>query len=257
MGIQQQVIVITGASSGFGELIARRCATAGARLVLAARTTDKLEQLAAELGGPQRAIAVPTDVTSDDDVARMIERAIGHFGRIDVLVNNAGFGLLDRIADAPLADLQHMMDVNVYGAIRCTRAVLPHMLARRNGQIVMMASLGGLVWAENMGYYVGTKFALVGISRTLMVELGGSGVHCALICPGIARTGFQQYADEAKYPRLSRLSTVSAEKVAQATEQAIARRLHGELIIPWYGRILATAAAVFPGMARIVMRLLR
>jgi short-subunit dehydrogenase len=252
--MHDRVIVITGASSGFGALIARRCAARGARVVLAARTTQQLGQLASELGGATRALAVPADVTRDEDVQQLRAAALAHFGRVDVLVNNAGFGIFDPIASAPPDDLERMLAVNLHGALRCTQMFLPELRAHGAGQIVMMASLGGLVAAPNMGYYCATKFALVGLTRTLMLELDGGPVRCALICPGVAATGFQRHADWSKYPRISRLSTVSADAVAAATLRAIARRTHGEVVIPWYGRILAVAAVALPGLARWITR---
>jgi short-subunit dehydrogenase len=251
-----RVIVITGASSGFGELIAQRCVAAGARVALAARTAAKLDQLAASLGGPARAIAVATDVGNPDDVARLAQTTLDHFGHVDVLVNNAGFGVFDRLAEARLDDIRAMMEVNVFGALACTQAFLPHMRARRSGQIVMMASMAGLVAAPNMGGYTASKHALVGLSRTLMLELEGSGVRCAMICPGVAETGFQHRAGADKYPRIARLSVCTAEQVADATVRAIARRTHGEIVVPWYGRLLALISYPLPGATRAVMRLI-
>lgn len=171
-------------------------------------------------------------------------------------MNNAGFGVFDRIAEARLEDVRAMMEVNVFGALACTQAFLPHMLARRSGQIVMMASMAGLVAAPNMGGYTATKHALVGLSRTLMLELEGSGVCCAMICPGVAETGFQHRAGAAKYPRIARLSTCTADQVADAALRAIARRTHGEIVIPWYGRLLALISYPLPGATRAVMRLI-
>lgn len=254
MHLRDRVVVITGASSGFGELIARRCVERGARVVLAARSAEALERLAAQLG-PGRALPVPTDVTCDGEVAQLARRTVETFGHVDVLVNNAGFGVMDRFEQAQLSDLQEMMDVNVYGAVRCTQAFLPLMRARRRGQLVMMASMAGLVAAHSMDFYCATKFALVGISRNLMVELEGSGVRCALVCPGVAMTNFMRRADLRKFPRISRLSNTSAETVAEATVRAIARRTHGEVVVPWYGHLLASAASVFPGGARLLTRL--
>lgn len=252
-----QVIVITGASSGFGELIARRCVAVGARVALAARTIAKLEELAVTLGGPERAIAVATDVGDRDQVARLADETIRHFGRADVLVNNAGFGIFDRLEDASIDDVRAMMDVNLFGAMTCTQAFLPHMRARRTGQVIMMASMAGLIAAPHMGGYTATKHALVGLSRTLMLELDGSGVRCALICPGVASTGFQDRAGAAKYPRISRLSACTAEQVADATLRAIERRTHGEIVVPWYGRLLALVSYPLPGATRAVMRFIR
>jgi short-subunit dehydrogenase len=257
MKLHNQVIVITGASSGFGEAIARRCAAAGAQVVLAARSGERLGALAAELG-VGRALAVPCDVTSDDDVRRLAEATLACFGRVDVLVNNAGFGVLELLKDAPLADLEAMMDVNLYGAVRCTQAFLPGMLARRRGQIVAMASLAGLVATPNMGYYSMTKFALVAYARTLMLELTGSGVRCALLLPGVARTGFQTRADIGRYPRSSRLVPwLQADDVARVVVRAIARRREGEIVLPWQARPLVAVAGAFPGLARHILRIVR
>jgi len=256
MDLRDKVIVITGASSGFGEQIARRCARRGAQVVLAARSIEPLELLAHELrtrGG--RALAVAADVTSDADIARLAATTLERFGRADVLVANAGFGVMERIADAPIEDLQEMIAVNLIGTTRCVKALLPSMLQRRSGQVVIMASLAGLIATHNMGYYSASKFALVGLARALMLELYGTGVRCALICPGIAPTGFQQRADAAKYPRITRLVDCTSEQVADATVRAIRRRTHGEVVIPWSGRALSILANPIPSLSRLVMRL--
>lgn len=254
MKLHNQVVVVTGASSGFGEAIARRCAAAGARVVLAARSAGRLKALASELG-TARALPVACDVTSDDEVARLAEAALVRFGQVDVLVNNAGFGVFDRLADARLEDLQAMVDVNLYGAVRCTRAFLPGMLAARRGQIVIVASLAGLMATPNMGFYSTTKFALVGYGRTLLLELAGSGVRCALLCPGVALTGFQQNAPVEKYPRSSRLVPwITADEVAARAVRAIEQRTHGEIIFPWQARPLIAVGNLFPRLARLVLR---
>jgi short-subunit dehydrogenase len=251
VNLRDKVIVITGASSGFGELIARRCAAEGARVVLAARSAERLEQLAAELGAHDgRALAVPVDVTSAADVERLAAATLERFGRADVLVANAGFGVYDRIVDASLADLEEQLAVNVVGVACSIKTFLPDMLRRRSGQVVIMSSLGGLMTTQNMGFYNMSKHALVALGRTLMLELQGTGVRCALICPGVAPTGFQQRADASKYPRFTRLVTCSAEQVAAATVGAIRRRTQGEILIPWYAHVLTTLYAVAPGRVR-------
>jgi short-subunit dehydrogenase len=256
VNIAGKVVVVTGASSGFGERIARKCAAQGASVVLAARSADTLDRLVSELG-PQRALAVPTDVTSDEDVRRLVAATHERFGHADVLVNNAGFGILDRIADASFDDLHAMMDVNLYGAVRCANAFLPHMLARRSGQIINMASLAGFVATINMGFYSTTKFAIVGWSRTLMLELYGTGVRCALIAPGFALTNFMRRADINKYARVTQLATTTPDAVASAVVKAIQRGAHGEVILPWYGWLFTVASNMFPGLTRSMMRVVR
>ena len=256
MDLRDKVIVITGASSGFGEQIARRCAQRGAQVVLAARSIEPLEQLAQELRARgERALAVAADVTSEADVAQLAATTLERFGRADVLVANAGFGVLDRIADAPIEDLQEMIDVNLIGAIRCIKAVLPSMLQRRSGQVVFMASIAGLIATQNTGYYSASKFALVGLAHSLMIELYGTGVRCALICPGIAPTGCQQRADAAKYARITGLVACTSAQVADATVRVIQRRTHGEVVVPWQGRALSILAHPIPSLSRLVIRL--
>ncbi len=257
MSLHDQVIVVTGASSGFGEEIARRCAAAGAHVVLAARSTAKLQQLAAE-PGMERAMVVPADVTRAEDIERLRDATLERFGRIDVLVNNAGFGVLDRLDAAPFSDLQEMIDVNLYGAVRCTQAFLPHMKGRGSGQIVFMSSLAGLFTTFNFAFYSATKFAIIAVARTLMLELAGSGVNCVAICPNVALTGFQERADIKKYGRFTRLiGWTTTEAVAKATVRAIEKRTHGEVLIPWIARPLLVLSNAFPGLSRLLIRMVR
>src|SRR5262245_15111836 len=150
-----------------------------------------------------------------------------------------------------------MIDVNLYGTTRCTQAFLPHMLARRNGQIVIMASLAGLIATRNMGFYSASKFALIGLGRTLMLELYGTGVRCALICPGVAPTGFQTRADSRKYARVLGLVHCTSDQVAHAAVRAIERRTHGEVLIPRRAIPLIAIGAAFPGLARLFLRIVR
>lgn len=249
------VVVITGASSGFGADIARRAVARGYRVVLAARSTDKLNALVNELGGASKALAVTADVTSDADVAHLVAAAEA-FGPVETVINNAGFGFIDTFADAPLSDLQRMMDVNVYGAVRCTKAFMPYLLARKKGQIIMMASIAGLAAARNMGFYCASKFALVAISRTLQQELNGTGVYCSVICPGVAQTGFQLNAPNEKYPRAAALSACTSAQVADAVLATIARPAMSEVIVPWHSAILMRFGAAFPGVARAIMNMI-
>lgn len=254
--IQDKVILITGASSGFGEAIARACVREGARVALVARSAERLKQLARELGPPERVLAAPADVTSDAAVTSMIDGVIKHFGHVDVLVNNAGFGVIEPTEQAKLSDLQGMIDVNCYGAMRCTLALLPHLRARRSGQIVTMASIAGLIPFRHMAFYGGSKFALVAMFETLGIELAGTGIKNVIICPGVARTAFFQQADASKFPRVTRLIPwMTAEKIAEATVRAIKKRSRGLIIIPRYMTPIILLGRGLPFMNRLVQRI--
>ncbi|MEM8529216.1 MAG: SDR family NAD(P)-dependent oxidoreductase [Chloroflexota bacterium] len=256
VALQNKVVVITGASSGFGKIIAQKCVQSGASVVLAARSEEPLAHVAATLQG-NRILAIPTDVTQDKDVAHLVRRTLERFGSVDVLVNSAGFGVIDSVVNASLSDFNEMLDVNLCGVTRCTQAFLPHMLAQRSGHIIMMASLAGLIATNNMGFYSASKFALIGMSRALMLELHGTGVLCTVVCPGIALTGFQRRAPLERYARSTQLVPwTTAERVADVTLRAVERKIQGEIVIPHVGRVFAVACTLFPGLARRVMSII-
>lgn len=259
MELRGKIVVVTGASSGIGESIARHCARHGARVVLAARSEDRLRQIAADLGASGfPALVVPTDVTRPAQVAGLAAAARERFGHVDVVVNNAGFGVLDRFVDADIADLREMFGVNLYGSVLCTSIFLPDMLARRSGHLIFMSSLAGLFPFRNMAFYGATKFALVGIANTLMLELDRTGVRCTLICPGPTQTNFMRRAEIRKFPRATRLVPwITADEVARTTVDAIERQIHGRVIVPWQARPLVALGSTFPRLARYVLQLLR
>lgn len=257
MELNGSVIVITGASSGIGETTARQCAARGAKLVLAARSADKLAALKQQIeqaGG--QALAVPTDVADADQVQRLADTTLQQYGRVDVLVNNAGFGIFDPFLKAQFADFERMMQVNLYGTIRCTQAFLPHMINRQRGQIVNIASVAGIVATPNLAFYNTTKFAVVGFSRSLQQDLLGTGVACAVICPGPVRTNFFDLAEEQKMSRMSKLSPwLKAEDVAHAILRVIEQHKSGEIILPAMTRPLIILGRAFPGLVRLIARI--
>lgn len=214
MQLRGKNVVITGASSGIGRATALEMARRGADVVLAARRAERLEEVAAECRARGvRAVAVPADVTKPEDCRRLIDAA----GEIDVLVNNAGFAVLGPIAGLPLAELREMMDTNYFGAVHCTQAALPGMLARGSGTIVNVGSITGLMGFARMGGYCATKFALVGFTEALRDEVMGRGVRVALVCPGTTETEFFVRAERGAIPGASRLMPgVKPERVARA-----------------------------------------
>jgi 3-oxoacyl-[acyl-carrier protein] reductase len=166
------VVIVTGGGRGIGKGIALSFAREQCRLVLAARTKSEIEKVADEvkqLGG--EAIVVPTDVSREDDVEMLVKKAGDAFGRIDVLINNAGFGIFSKVAEMKTRDFQSMFDVNVRGVFFCTRAVLPYMMKQKDGVIVNVASLAGRNAFVGGAGYAATKWALIGFARSLMLEV--------------------------------------------------------------------------------------
>ena len=163
--LQDKVIIITGASSGIGAATARRLAHFGCKLSLASRSADRMEALAAEIGA--NALAVPTDVTASDDVARLVEKTVAHFGRIDVLFANAGIYIPGQVAEGNPDDWANLMNVNVDGVFRTVHAVLPHMMAQQSGDILITSSISGFIDIHWEPIYSASKHAIQGFVHTL------------------------------------------------------------------------------------------
>jgi clavulanate-9-aldehyde reductase len=184
-----QVVAVTGASSGIGEATALACAKAGAAVALAARRGDRIEALAQRItaeGG--RAIAVPTDVGEEGQAQAFVERAHTEFGRLDVLVNNAGVMLLGPIENAPTEEWRRMIDANVFGVLYCSHAALPLMRAQGSGHIVNVSSVAGRVARLGSAVYNLTKFGVGAFSESLRQEGVPIGVRVSVIEPGAVAT---------------------------------------------------------------------
>jgi NAD(P)-dependent dehydrogenase (short-subunit alcohol dehydrogenase family) len=177
---------ITGISSGLGRALAQAALAAGDRVVGTFRKAD--ETAAFEGSAPGRAFACVLDVVDHAGVEAAVERAERELGGIDVLVNNAGFGLEGTIEESSLAEMRHQFDVNVFGAVAVIKAALPHMRKRRRGHIVNVTSMGGLTTFIGLGFYQASKFALEGLSETLAKEVKGFGIHVTAVAPGGLRT---------------------------------------------------------------------
>ena len=186
------VVVITGASAGIGRATAVRFAAEGASLVLAARSQERLERLAERLEHRfgVETLVVRCDLRRQDEVGGMVEAAMASFGRIDVLVNNAGFGLYGRIEDTPEEAFRDVLETNVLGVHHAIRAVLPHMRRQASGHIVNVGSVVGKRSWPYHGAYAASKFALTGLTQALRGELAGSGVTVSLVLPASTATEF-------------------------------------------------------------------
>ncbi len=251
---RDHVAVVTGASAGIGRAVALRLADQGARIALAARDATRLEALAAECrvrGG--EALPVPTDVSDETQCQRLIDRTVKTFGRLDLLVNNAGIGVGALLADLPdLRLFKQVMDVNFYGQVYCVYYALPH-LRESQGRIAAISSLGGRFALPFNTSYVASKFGLHGFYDSLRMELAGTGVSVTIICPYWVVTEFHERqmnaAGQARGPAGRALHTqrmMTADRCAEIALNAAAARRRQVLMGP--GVLAAWARMVAPGL---------
>lgn len=179
--------LITGASRGFGILIAEQALRAGDAVIATARNPQDITD---RLGEHPNLLAVRLDVTREEEAHQAVAEGIKRFGRIDVLINNAGFGVLGAVEETSASETERLFATNVFGLLNVTRAVLPHMRAQRSGRVINISSIGGYQAYVGWGVYGSTKFAVEGISEALHQELAPLGIHATVVEPGFFRTDF-------------------------------------------------------------------
>jgi NAD(P)-dependent dehydrogenase (short-subunit alcohol dehydrogenase family) len=213
----QRVWFITGTSSGFGRELAEQVLAQGDLVVATARKPEQIADL--QQKHPETALAVALDVTKEDSVEAAIVAAIERFGRVDVLVNNAGYGLAGAIEEATEEEFMPVFETNVFGLIRVTRALLPYFRRQRSGNIVNLSSAAGLLGTAGWGYYNASKFAVNGFSEALALEMAPLGVYVTVIEPGPFRTEFLgRSGQEAK------LRIAAYDETAGKTRQYVAEQ---------------------------------
>lgn len=233
--LRGSTVLVTGSSAGIGMHVARRLASAGANLVLAARNAEKLEAAAASLRSSDvKALAVPTDVGRKDDLERLVERAIAEFGTIDVLINNAGIEAFCHYEDLPLDRIAETIQVNLTSALMLTRLVVPHMLSARRGHIVNMSSTAGKHGPAFGAAYGTTKAGLINFTQAIRAEYQGRGISASAICPGFTDDGgiYERMKQNSsrQSPRL--LGSTTANRVADAVIRAIEKD-RPEILVNW------------------------
>ena len=243
-----KVAVVTGASSGIGEATARELAARGASVVLASRALERLEGLRREIsasGGA--ALVVETDVSERSSVEAMVWRAVGEFGSLDVLVNNAGLGLSGRISEVRAGDLRHVFEVNSVGPLNCIQAALPHM--GEGGRIINVSSVVGRRAIPKVGAYCASKFALNALSDALRLEVADMGVTVTSVYPGTTRTSFRENSRRTKDEKRGwRPKGVTPERVAKKIADA-AEKGPRDVYVTLTDRIFVAGVTLFPGLA--------
>jgi len=257
--LKGRAVLLTGASGGIGRATALRLARLGSRVGVMARGESAVRALAEEVaaaGG--EALAIQGDVRSQADAERAVTAMVGRFGGLDALVNNAGLGYLRAVDEATDAEIDEMIETNLVGVIRMTRAALPKLLARPGGALVNVASYAGKVGAPYYSFYAATKFAVVGLTEAWRRELGPRGLRVTLLLPAAVETGFIDKAGRDRALGLGPAGTIlRPEQVAAGIERAL-RSHPPQIYLPARNRALAMLNSALPSFSdRIVNALFR
>ena len=218
-------VLITGGSSGIGKRLAADLLRAGANVIVVADEPGRLRDAVKELSAISPLVTgVACDVGDRDRVRAMRDQVLEWYGCPDILINSAGFATYKTFAAMEIEEIERLVNVNLVGAMRCTRAFLPHMIERRSGAIVNMASIAGRLVMTPNGTYSAAKHGLVAWSETLRYELAGSGIQVNVICPGRVETPFFDHESfRTRGPRVEARYTITVEDVSRATRRAISR----------------------------------
>jgi uncharacterized protein len=250
--LKHKVAIVTGASSGIGRATALTLARQGACVALAARRVDALRELAAEIevhGG--KAMTLQTDVTQRDQVEHMVRDVLAQWGRVDILVSNAGEYIRAPIVELDPADLQRSLDVNFFGGVYAIKAVLPHMLAQKSGHILVVTSMDGKIGLPPDAPYVSAKFALTGFCEVLRQEVSDHGIAVTNVLPGRVDTVM---IDHLRFLWIS--PKISPESVARGILDAIRKRTP-VVILPRQAKLLYYINVFAPRLSDRLSRFFR
>ena len=235
MELAGKVVVVTGASMGIGEALAKVFAQEEANVVLLSRDAGRAEAARSRIGYAERTIALSCDVRHSEEIDRVLALTLHHFKRVDVWINNAGHGLLDSVAEMDLAACHEMFETNFFGALSAMQAVIPVMQQQGGGTIINISSVAGHIPLPFHAAYSATKFALNAIGKGAGVELKKDNIRVLTVCPGYVQTAFGENAvrgTEQKKVRPDSVRGISAERVARATLRGYLKQKR-EVIVPW------------------------
>lgn len=247
MKLEGKVAVITGASMGIGEAIAKLFLQEGAKVVLCSRDLARTKSAEQRIGGGSNTLSVACDVSRRDQVNALVKAAVAKFGRIDIFVNNAGFGLNDAVADMDMAEFRRMFETNLFGAVECMQAVIPLMRQQGGGDIVNISSVSGHIATPYMSGYAATKHAMNAIGKAGRMELLRHNINVLTVCPGYIATDFVKNMVKGKHSERVGSSVkyaVTPDVVADATLQGLLKRKR-EVIVPkfykWFIKLYQTS----------------
>jgi short-subunit dehydrogenase len=237
--------LVTGASSGIGAAFGRALRARGRKVVVVARRAERLEALVRELGGPDFATAIPTDLTASGAIGRLVGEIDKRGFTIDLLVNNAGAGYAGPFQEAPVDRILSIVDLNVRSLVELTRALLPGMVARRGGAVVNVVSTGAFQPVPYLAVYAASKSFVLSFTEGIATELAGTGVQVQALCPGFTETEFFEVAHTAPDLLVNRLPRMTPDQVVAASLRGLdAGRLR---VIPGLpNRVLAALTSIAP-----------
>lgn len=247
--MKDKVVIITGASSGIGRALAKEMSFLGANVVLAARSIEKLEAISKELSG--EVLVIQTDVSLQSECENLINKTIEHYGRIDVLINNAGISMRALFEDVDMEVVKQVMDINFWGAVYCTKYALPFLLQSK-GSLVGISSIAGYKGLPGRTAYSASKFALQGFLEVVRIENLKKGLHVLIACPGFTTSNIRNSAlnavgeKQGESPR-DESKMMSAEEVAKHVSNAIIKRKR-TIILTGQGRLTVFLNKILPAM---------
>ena len=248
--VSSKVVVVTGASMGIGEALARIFVEHGARVVLLSRDAGRAEAARGRIGHAERTLALSCDVRNREEIDRVLSLTLHHFNRIDVWINNAGHGLLDSVAQLDMAACRETFDTNFFGAVESMLAVIPVMKQQGEGTIINISSVAGHIPLSFHAVYSATKFAMNAFGKAARVELRDFRIHVMTVCPGYVRTDFGANAlrgQEVKTVRPSTVRGISAQRVARAVLRGYIKQKR-EVVVPWIMHPVVKLYQLFPGL---------
>ncbi len=234
---------------GIGEAVARTFAGQGASVVICSRERERAEAARARIEHPERILATACDVRYREDLARLLALTLHNFGRVDIWVNNAGIGFMESVAQADMAEVRRLFDINLFGAIEAMQAVAPVMKQQGSGTIINISSMAGHITLPYAAMYSATKAALNALGRGARIELSRCGVHVMTVCPGFVANDFGKHAY--KGTERMRLGVaqrgITSERVARAVLRGYEKRSR-EVVVPWSNRLFIWMDRFFPSL---------